>query len=470
MSKPHVIVVGGGLAGLSAALSCADGGSQVTLLEARPRLGGLTWSFEREGLSFDNGQHVYLRCCTEYQRFLRRIGSDHLAPLQRQMAVPVVRPGRHASWLRSDPLPAPVHLARSLLTYRHLGIIDRLGLGRAALALRRLRLDDPSLDEQTFGDWLSRHGQSPEAISGLWDLITLPTVNLRASRASLALAAKVFQTGLLSDARAGDIGWSRVPLARLHGEPAMVALSEAGADVRLRTKVAAIEAGDGTAGHAPMTVVADGERIDADAVVLAVPHHIAADLLPPGSIPNPESLLGLGFSPIVGVNLVYDRKVMGYEIAAGLGTTAQFVFDRSVASGLAASPGRGGQCLAVSISSADHVLGTRPEDLIELVSRAICDLFPVARPATLVDAVVTRERMATFCGEPGTQALRHGARTRYPHLLLAGAWTDTGWPATMEGAVRSGNTAASLALDSVGNTRRRTGPRARLEETEEVVA
>jgi uncharacterized protein with NAD-binding domain and iron-sulfur cluster len=108
--------------------------------------------------------------------------------------------------------------------------------------------------------------------------------------------------------------------------------------------------------------------------------------------------------------------------------------------------------------------------LIELVSRAICDLFPVARPATLVDAVVTRERMATFCGEPGTQALRHGARTRYPHLLLAGAWTDTGWPATMEGAVRSGNTAASLALDSVGNTRRRTGPRARLEETEEVVA
>jgi squalene-associated FAD-dependent desaturase len=386
------------------------------------------------------------------------------------MAVPVVRSGGRVSWLRRDPLPAPAHLARSLLTYRHLGIADRLGLGRAALALRRLRLDDPLLDEQAFGEWLSRHGQSPAAISALWDLITLPTVNLPAGRASLALAAKVFQTGLLTDARAGDIGWSRVPLARLHGEPATAALRTAGADVRLRSKVTAIEAGDETAGRAAMTVIADGERIDGDAVILAVPHHIAADLLPPGSISDPESLRGLGFSPIVGVNLVYDRKVMGHDMAAGLGTVAQFVFDRTVASGLAASPGRSGQCLAVSISGADHVLGTRPEDLIELVSRAVCELFPAARSATLVDAVVTRERMATFCGEPGTQALRHGAHTRRRHLLLAGAWTDTGWPATMEGAVRSGNTAASLALDSVGNIRGRGAPRPRREEAEEVVA
>jgi squalene-associated FAD-dependent desaturase len=470
VSRPHVIVIGGGLAGLASALACADGGSRVTLLEARPRLGGMTWSFEREGLSYDNGQHVYLRCCTDYQAFLRRIGSDHLAPLQRRMAVPVVQPGRNVSWLRSDPLPAPLHLARSLLTYRHLAIADRLGLGRAALALRRLRLDEPRIDDETFGAWLARHGQSPAAISALWDLITLPTVNLPAARASLTLAAKVFQTGLLTDPRAADIGWARVPLARLHGEPATVALGKAGAVVRLRTRVTAIEHAEEAAGHPPMTVVADGVRIDADAVVLAVPHHVAAELLPPGSIPGQASLQGLGFSPIVGVNLVYDRKVMGYEVAAGLGTDAQFVFDRSLASGLAASPGRSGQCLAVSISSADHVLGARPQDLIELVSRSICDLFPAARGAKLVDAVVTRERMATFSGGPGTRALRPGARTRRPRLLLAGAWTDTGWPATMEGAVRSGNTAAALALDSVGNTRGRTGPKARLEEAEEVVA
>ena len=205
MRGASAVVVGGGLAGLSAALVLVDAGATVTLLEGRPRLGGATWSFQRNGHWFDNGQHVFLRCCTEYQAFLRRIGSDGDVRLQERLALPVVAPGGRTSWLRRDPLPAPLHLARSVLGYRHLPVADRLRFGRAALKLRGLDLDDPALDEETFADFLGRHGQRPAAIERLWDLICTPTVNLHAGEASLTLAAMVFQIGLLTDGPASDL-------------------------------------------------------------------------------------------------------------------------------------------------------------------------------------------------------------------------------------------------------------------------
>jgi squalene-associated FAD-dependent desaturase len=345
-------------------------------------------------------------------------------------------------------MPVPLHLARSLLTYPHLPPLDRLRAGRAVAALRRARLDDPALDGETFASFLARHGQRPAAVEALWDLITLPTVNLHAAEASAALAAKVFQTGLLTDAGGADIGWAQVPLSQLHAGPAAAALQAAGAQVRLRAKVAGI---DTTAdGAAVAGVVVDGERIPADAVVLAVPHDVAAALAPAEGAARWQEL---GFSPIVDVHVVYDRRVTDHTIAAGLGSLAQFVFDRTVASGLAAA-GAGGQCLAVSISAADDVLGKHPEELVPAVTAALCELFPKARRAEVVDAVVTRERQATFRGSPGSRRLRPPAVTGVQGFFLAGAWTDTGWPATMEGAVRSGNTAADLALASVGNLRR----------------
>jgi squalene-associated FAD-dependent desaturase len=472
-ARPRVAVVGGGLAGLSAAIACADGGAHVELFESRPRLGGLTWSFERGGLTFDNGQHVFLRCCVEYRRFLDRLGSAADAPLQDNLALPVIRPGGRTGWIRSGWLPAPLHLTRSLLTYPHLGIADRLAIGRAALALRRVNLDDPLLDSETFAAWLSRRGQGTRAIEALWDLITLPTVNLPASAASAALGAKVFQTGLLTDRSAADIGWARGPLSRLHAEPAAAALSEAGAEVHVRSKVTAITT-SGDAG-AVTGVVADGEVRPADAVVLAVPHDVAAGLLPADAVSDAGALQGLGFSPIVDVHVVYDRRVTRHKVAAGLGTAAQFVFDRTEASGLAArdaaAPGqRRGQCLAVSLSAADEYLGRRPEELVETVAESLGELFPEARNATVLDAVVTKERHATFRGVPGTRALRPGPATGVDNLFLAGAWTDTGWPATMEGAVRSGNAAASRALHAVGHSRRSSPFRPSSSRPAEVVA
>jgi hydroxysqualene dehydroxylase len=432
MSDGRVVVVGGGLAGLSAALTLADEGATVTLLESRGRLGGATWSFRRRGLWFDNGQHVFLRCCTAYRAFLDRIGAGDAVRLQDRLELPVLAPGADVAWLRRTGLPAPLHLAGSLVRYHHLSVADRLRLGRALVPLRRADLADPSLDGRTFAAFLREHGQRTAAIERLWDLICVPTVNLPAEEASLALAATVFQIGLLTDATAGDIGWSRGPLADLHAGPAAAALEHAGADVRTSVPVDAIELDAGG-----VTVRTATDRLRADAVVVAVPPDAAAALLP--GVAGASRWPDLGTSPIVNVHLVYDREVVPYEIAAVVDSPLQFVFDRTAASGL--GDGRG-QCLAVSLSAARRWAATPSDQLVTVAERELARLFPEARAARRLDAVVIRERAATFRGAPGTAVLRPPVRTDRNRVYLAGAWTATGWPATMEGAVRSGVSAA----------------------------
>jgi squalene-associated FAD-dependent desaturase len=422
---------------MAAALACADAGAQVTLIERRTQLGGLTRSFRHGDYWYDNGQHVFLRCCTAYVEFLRRIDALADVIVQDRLTIPVLRPGGRTGWLRRTPgLPAPLHLGAALLA-------DRARLGLAVLPLRRLRLDDPALDRQTFGAWLEGHGQRPRAIEALWDLITVPTVNLPAAEASLAMAAKVFQTGLLSDAPAADVGWSRVPLGRLHGERAAAALAKAGAGVVTGERVLEVQV------DSPgFTVKTDRRSVSADTVIVAVPHDAVADVLPAGALPDPQRLADLGTSAVVNVHVVYDRQVTDLPMAAGVDTPVQFVFDRTAAAGVPR-----GQYLAVSLSAANGLLGGRPDDLGDEVVRALADLFPAARRAEVTDVLVTRERGATFRARPGTAALRPTPATAFPGLALAGAWTDTGWPATMEGAVRSGLAAARVALGSTASRR-----------------
>jgi uncharacterized protein with NAD-binding domain and iron-sulfur cluster len=223
-----VVVLGGGLAGITAALDCADAGRSVTLVEVRRRLGGAAYSFERDGLRMDNGQHVFLRCCAAYRGLLERLGSAHLVEVQQRLSIPVLSPGRPPAFLRRGSLPAPLHLAGALARYPYLSLRGRLGAARAALGLMRIDAADPGLDEVTFGAWLARHGQDREAVEALWDLIALPTLNLRAAEASLALAAFVFRTGLLSGADAGDIGFHVGTLQSIIGDPAQAALERAG--------------------------------------------------------------------------------------------------------------------------------------------------------------------------------------------------------------------------------------------------
>lgn len=374
----------------------------------------------------------------------------YLAPLQDRLDVPVVdadRPeGRRLGRLRRDPLPVPLHLGRSLAAYPHLSLADRAKVGRAALALKGLDLDDPALDEQDFGSWLAAHGQSPRAVEALWDLVGVATLNAVAGDSSLALAAMVFKTGLLSDPGAADIGWARVPLGDLHDRRAREALDAAGVRTETRTRVSSVRA-DGDGGW---SVDIPGETLRADAVVLAVPQREAHALLPAGALDDPDRLLGIDTAPILNVHVVYDRTVLTRPFFAALGTPVQWVFDRTDASGL-----RDGQYLALSQSVAHDDIDAPVADLRERYLPELERLLPRTRGAEVLDFFVTRERTATFVPAPGVGRLRPGARTKAPGLYLAGAWTATGWPATMESAVRSGVGAADAALGALGRPRPR---------------
>jgi squalene-associated FAD-dependent desaturase len=437
-----VAIIGGGLAGITAALRCADAGIDVTLYEARPKLGGLTHSFRRGDIDVDNGQHVFLRCCTSYRALLDRLGVADQVALQDRLDIPVRSPQRTGTArLRRNNLPAPLHLGASLLRYPLLNTAQRMRFVRAALAMRRLDRSDPSVDARSFGDWLREHRQDRQTIDAMWDLVGIATLNAEADDASLALAAMVFQVGMLTEARAADIGWARVPLQRLHGDAALRALEMAGATVRLGTKVDVVRPRDGRW----LVGGKDGERV-VDAVVLAVPPAAAERLAPAGSIAlvDGEPLADgwgerLGTSPIVNVHVVVDRPVMDVPFVAGVGTPIQWVFDRTKQSGLAG----GGQYIAVSVSAADDFIDLPVAELRERLLPDLVALLPNMAGAEVVDFFVTREREATFRPAPGTAALRPPTVTRLPGLFVAGAWTDTGWPATMEGAVRSGDAAAA---------------------------
>jgi squalene-associated FAD-dependent desaturase len=453
LSGRHVVVVGAGLAGLSAALECVDMGARVTVLERQRRLGGLTWSFSRNGVTMDNGQHVFLACCDAYLGFLDRIGSAGDVVPPRPLDVPVVAPGAQGpvvGRLRRQDLPVPLHLAHALLSYRHITLRERLALGRALAALYRLDLEDDRLDRVTFGSWLSAHGQSEAAIAAVWDLITVPTVNLPASEVSLAVAAMVFKTGLLSSRQASDIGWSAIPLGRLHGERTAAALQRAGAAVHQARRVTGVE-DDGDSGWRVLTN--DGP-LAADGVVVALPHEEAVVVVPQW-VEGRASWTTLGSSAIVDVHLIFDRPVTDWPVMAGHSSPVQWVFDRTASSGLEQS---GHQYLAVSLSAADHLLKSPPEELVRGIVPALGQLLPSVSEARLVDATVTKERRATFRAAPGTQALRPATATGRPGLVLAGAWTDTGWPATMEGAVRSGVSAARALAEDAATRRWLSSP------------
>ena len=434
-------MIGGGLAGITAAVALGLAGHDVTLLEAKPRLGGATTSFNRDGLVVDTGQHVFLRCCTAYRGLLDRLGVAAHAPLQSRFDVTVLAPGRKAA-LKRRRAPAPFHLLTALLGYPFLNFAERMRLSRAALAFRRLDANDPATDDLRLGDWLAAHGQDERTRRVLWDLFSVSSLNVPGDDASLALAAVVVKTGLLGDAGAADIGVPALPLGELHGTAAAQVLGRLGATVRLQAKALAIEPRDGS-GFAVRVGSSDsdgaGEVIEADAVVLAVPHEQAAKLVPAGALPpgTADGWAGLGAAPIVNVHVIYDRKVMDEPFAAAVDSPVQWVFDRTQISGQH-ERGDGSQYLAISLSAADEYASQTVAELRERFVPALAELLPAARAATVTEFFVTREKRATFRQVPGTAKLRPPAATGLPGLVLAGSWTDTGWPDTMEGAVRSG--------------------------------
>ncbi len=440
MSEPDVVVVGGGLAGISAALRAADEGAHVTLLESRPRLGGMASSFRRGELSVDNGQHVFLRCCKAYRWFLQRIGATAQTVLQPHLDIHVLRPdGRSARLRRTPGVPAPAHLTRALAGYPLLSPLDRLRVVRAAVALRLLDADDVSLDARTLGDYLRRHGQTRSTVDALWAVLAVATLNIAPDDASLALAVKVLRTGVLDHSDAGDVGYADAPLGELHSVRAGRALAAAGVTVRLRHHAEKV----GHDGRVEVRHRDDRHVLRAADVVLAVPPRVAFALAPQLAGTPVAAAQELRTSPIVNVHAVYDRRVTDLDFAAGVDSPVQWFFDRTATSGLTTP---GAQYLAVTVSAADDLIDVPAAQVIERFVPELARLLPAARDAHVLDAFVTRERHATFRQSAGTAALRPGPESGLDGLWLAGSWTDTGWPDTMESAVRSGIHAAEALL------------------------
>jgi squalene-associated FAD-dependent desaturase len=414
----NAVVVGGGLAGLAAALELQDAGHHVTLLEARPTLGGAVQTLpERDGDPDpppDNGQHIALGCCTEYLRFLGRVGRSGAVRRER-FSLPVIGEDGKVARIGAGPVP--------LLRYAHVSLADRVAIARVT---RRLaRLDPADHDGETFAALLRRLGQSQAAIDRFWDVFIRPALNLRCEEVSADPALFTVQTALLGAREDSDLLLPVAPLGAMHGEAARDVLAAGGASVRTGARVTGLDGGS--------VVLADGERVDADSVVLAVPPGESARLL---GEPDPA----LEDSPIVSVHLLFDRPILAFELAALLGSPAHWVFDRGRLTG---NPPMRGQYLTVVSSGAPELLRVRGRGLVDVMT---VELTRRLGPAEVLWSRVSREPEATFAARPGTAARRPGVATGRPGVVRAGAWTDTGWPATMESAVRSGRAAARHVL------------------------
>jgi squalene-associated FAD-dependent desaturase len=442
--------VGGGLAGIAAACDLADAGLPVTLVEARPLLGGKTWSFRdaQTDMPVDNGQHVFLGCCASYQQFLQRLGIARATHLQPRLRVPIFAYGYRPATLEASriPLPAPLHMLASFLRLPMLSWREKLQAAQTLIAIARAgRSGRSAYDHLSFADWLRQRGESDNTIKYLWNLITLPTLNEDCEHASAGLALMVFQEGLLRHAGGAHIGYATVGLSELLCDAAARYLRARGASVRLGARVVALEMEEDQLVGARL---ADGEVLPASQIVLALPHYALAALAPPAYRCHPffTRAAQLAVSPIVGVNLWLDRVALREPLAAVIGhKDSYWVFDKGALLGLDM---KDGQYLTVSISGARGYLDQTREQIISQVRGDLEAVLPALRDAQITHALVIKERQATFAAAPGSLAQRLPTETPVRGLFLAGAWTDTGWPATMEGAVLSGHAAARAILSN----------------------
>jgi squalene-associated FAD-dependent desaturase len=434
--RPTVVIIGGGLAGLAAACHSADHSLEVVLVERRPQLGGRAFSFwhRRSQGEVDNGQHVFLKCCTEYIRFLDKLGVSGKTYLQPRLRVPVVDPGRGTSVLKGSPLPAPLHLLPSFLRFRHISLPDKARVVYAMLgAYFTDRSKRSDLDSISFYGWLKAHGQSERAIERFWNLMVLATLNDDVRRVSADLALMVFQEGFLRRADGANVGYATLGLTGLVAEAATRYIEERGGRIILKQAAREIlYEEDRVAG----VRLSSGDTLRGRFYVCALPAKQTLALLPPVLRGHPffQAATGLGASPIVNVHLWYDRPVMEPPFAAFVGSEVQWVFNKSKMWGL---PGPG-QYLDISLSGAHQYIDQPAEVLAQRFVRELERLLPRAGQAHLRGSLVVKQREATFAASPGSARHRLPAGTPVANLFLAGDWTATGWPATMESAVRSG--------------------------------
>jgi zeta-carotene desaturase len=435
--SPRIIIVGGGLAGMAAAVALESVGADVTLIESRRSLGGRASSFEdpQTGESLDNCQHVLLGCCTNLLDFYRRLGVAHLVKYER--AVHFVDPaGRQHHLTGMRGLPAPLHLGPSMLRFSALSFGERISASRAILAMLRLgKTGRLALGDTSFGQWLDEHQQSAALVTKLYDPVLVGSLNEDCRKASAAYAIQVFQDAMLAHARGYVIGVPACPLGDLYGKfPCR--------DVRLGTRVAEIRfSGARVVGVEPV----GGEFLSADAVVLATNYHAVMRWVP-AELAAKDSrfthLSELQSVPILGAHLWFDRPVMTESHAAFFAGPLQWLFKKDAE----------GKAVHGVISAAREWVDIPRDQALKQFEQQIRTVFPAAREAKLIRGVTVIEKRATFSPVPGIDRLRPSQAPPVggiEDLYLAGDYTLSGWPATMEGAVRSGYLAASAITDAM---------------------
>lgn len=445
---PHVVIIGGGLAGLAAAVALVGRDLRVTLLESRPRLGGRASSFidPATGEPVDNCQHVSMSCCTNLADFCRRVGSQDQFRLVK--AIRFLGPEGSLSDLRAGWLPAPFHLAGSFWRSRYLSFRQKREVARGFLALRSDRDDRPG---EPFAEWLTRHGQGPETIRRYWETVLVSALNERLEQMDVNHARMVFLDGFLRTRHGYRMEVPIVPLGELYGTRLESWLKRHDVDVRLTTGARAVEL-DAEGGLTGVRL-RSGERIDADFVVLAVPFDRVLGFLPePARERLPDLVANVGAlrsSPITGVHLWFDRPVCPFDHVVTVGRLVQWVFNHTRLQGRQAQGG-GGEYLQLVISASYDLLALDKEAIRNAALADLHAIWPESRAARLLRWWVVTEHGATFAVRPGVDAHRPLQRTPIDGLFLAGDWTATGWPATMEGAVRSGYRAAEGVLEDLG--------------------
>lgn len=449
--RPSVAVVGGGLAGLAAACSLADAGYPVRLLERRPYVGGRASSYEHPGTGevVDNCQHILLGCCTNLIALYRQLGvEDRIGWFDR---ITFLEPGGRSSVLQPGALPAPFHASLAFLRASALSMADKLAIARAMPAFLR---GVPPDSEENFAGWLRRHGQTRRAIDRFWNPVLVSALNDDLDRVSVHYAGMVFRMAFLQSAQGGAMGIPQIPLSQLYGY-ALNYITERGGTVSLRTSVDRVARDPSTGGW---QLFAGDETVASDAVVFALPFEAMQKLLP--GLPDDAakdrvaaSLRRFEHSPITGIHLWFDRAVTDIPHAVLLDTTIQWMYNKTLLQPETRRTGEGFY-LELVVSASRSLVAKSRQEVIDLALAELAQFFPEVRRAQLLKAAVVKEVRATFSVTPGLEAFRPGPVTGWQGIYLAGDWTATGWPSTMEGAVRSGFLAAEAISAAAGERRR----------------
>jgi squalene-associated FAD-dependent desaturase len=421
---PTAIVIGGGLAGLAAAAALGDAGFEVDLFEARGFLGGRATSYPLSGSDdgsevIDNCQHILLRCCVNLMDFYRRLGVADRIKFYKQYYF--IEPGGKTSVLNAGRLPSPFHLTGSFLKMSCLSGADKFGIARALLAIRSERLKRNDLERISMLDWLREKRQTEPAIRRFWSQVLVSAVNEDLDRMAASHGFQVFWLGFLARSNSYEMGVPAVPLGDLYASDAWKRIGNV--RLHLRTPVERVIASGGSVSG----VLAGAEERSADHYVSALPFERLQAVAPDLGL----QLDGFEHSPITGIHLWFDRSLTQLPHATLLDRTVQWMFNKS-----------GGRYMQLVVSASRSLVEMSRADVIALAVRELGEFFPKAREAKLEKAHVVKEVRATFSARPGVEALRPSSRTRFPNFFLAGDWTRSGWPATMEGAVRSGYLAA----------------------------